>query len=384
MERSTVRLARGVSDRIGSPHNGYSGRLESGGTMELLPDPPDWRTEPEGTVRFALVGVGWWTREFVLPAVASSDHCEATAVVSGSPQKRERVRERHGSVERALSYDEFAAGTASDAYDAAYVCTPNATHREHVVAAAELGKDVLCEKPMEASVERAAQLVAACERAGVVLMVAYRMHTEPAVRRARRVIREGVIGDPVLVHGENSQRLLELVPDPEQWRLDPALSGYGASVSDLGIYPLNTTRFLLDADPVSVQSMMRSGGGAFADVPDEVATFSVAFDDGTRAAYTSSQNAAERTRLEVVGTEGRVELDPAFHMETSLTVERGDTEARIGTDGIDQMEAEFDYFATRLLDGEPVYADGEHGLVDMRTVAAVHEAAETGRTVAVE
>ncbi|NHN60287.1 MULTISPECIES: D-xylose 1-dehydrogenase Gfo6 [Halorussus] len=353
-------------------------------TQSLLDwNPRDWQTTTDGTLRFALVGVGWWTREFVLPAVESSDLCETTAVVSSSSEKVERVREEYDTVERGLTYEEFVDGEATDAYDAAYVCTPNATHLEYAEAAADHGKDVLCEKPMEATVERAEDLVAACDEAGVTLMVAYRMHIEPTVRRARQLVRDGVVGEPRLVHGENSQPLLEMIEDPDQWRLNPDLAGYGASVMDLGIYPLNTARFVIDADPVAVQSMMRSDHEAFDEVPDELASFTVEFDDGTFASCTSSQNAHDHTRLEIVGTEGRIELEPAFHMETGLTVETDGTTVEVDAEQVDQMEVEFDYFADRVLSGTDVYADGEHGLVDMRTIRAIHEAAETGETVEV-
>ncbi|WP_123538640.1 D-xylose 1-dehydrogenase Gfo6 [Halosimplex salinum] len=347
-------------------------------------EPRDWRTDAEGTVRFALVGVGWWTTDYVLPAIESVGHCEATAVVSSSTEKTARVREEYETVEYGLSYDELASGEAADAYDAVYVCTPNATHLEHVEAAARNGKAVLCEKPMEATVERARALVDACEEHDVPLMVAYRMHTEPAVRRARAMVRDGVIGEPMLVHGENSQPLLEMIEDPDQWRLDPDLTGYGTSVMDLGIYPLNTARFVLDADPVQVQSTMASNHEAFDEVPDEVATFSVVFDDGTHAACSSSQNAHDHTRLEIVGTEGRIEFEPAFHMETSLTVARDGTTVDVETEQVDQMAEEFEYFAQQVLAGEPLHADGEHGLLDMKTVAAIHDAAESGETVDVE
>ena len=345
-------------------------------------EPRDWRTDAGGRVRFALVGVGWWTTEFVLPAIETVDHCVTTTVVSSSTEKTDRVRAEYDSVEHGLTYEEFADGEAVDEYDAVYVCTPNATHLEHVEAAAEHGKAVLCEKPMEATVERAESLVAAC--ADVPLMIAYRMHTEPAVRRARALVRDGVIGDPQLVHGENSQPLLEMIDDPDQWRLNPDLTGYGTSVMDLGIYPLNTARFILDADPVSVQSTMAAAHEAFDEVPDEVATFSAVYDDGTHAAFSSSQNAQDHTRLEIVGTEGRIELEPAFHMETQLTVARGEDTVEFDTAGVDQMAEEFEYFAQRVLADEPLYADGQHGLLDMKAIRAVHEAADSGGTVDVE
>ena len=74
---------------------------------------------------------------------------------------------------------------------AVYVVTPNALHREHVTAAAGVGKHVLCEKPMATSSAEARVMVAACEAAGVKLMVAYRCQNEPYNRRAIDLVRSG-------------------------------------------------------------------------------------------------------------------------------------------------------------------------------------------------
>ncbi|WP_423747527.1 D-xylose 1-dehydrogenase Gfo6 (plasmid) [Haladaptatus sp. SPP-AMP-3] len=341
----------------------------------------DWQTMNDGTVRFALVGLGWWTTDFVIPAVADSDLCTVTVAVSGSADKAEHVASDVDTLKAAMTYDEFVDGAATESYDAVYIATPNSRHREYAEAAARHGKAVLCEKPMEATVEDAEAMIDACDDAGVTLMVAYRMHTEPMVRLARRVVADGHIGDPRLVQGMNAQPLLEMNGDLDQWRLDPDLTGYGTSVMDLGIYPLNTARFVLDADPVAVQSMMISKHEAFADVPDERATFAVRYDDGTYAACGTSQNAFDTTSLDIVGTNGNLTLKPAFHMETTLTVTTDDGTYESTAESADQMEEEFDYFANQLLAGEKVYADGRHGLLDMRAIAAIHDAADRGETI---
>lgn len=344
-------------------------------------DERDWQASSAsaGPVRFAVVGLGWWTRDEAIPAIEASTFCRVTVAVSGSAEKANEVADAHDTIRHGLTYEQFHDGVAADAYDAVYVCTPNALHLDHVEAAAAHGKAVLCEKPMEADVERSRALVDACEDADVTAMIAYRMHTEPTVRRARELIREGAIGRPVHVHGDMSQRIVGWGED--QWRLDPELAGYGASVMDLGIYPLNTTRFLLDRDPVAVESMMHSDHDLFADVPDEVAAFTVAFEDGVYAACTASQNAAQTSHLEVVGTEGSVRIEPAFHLESELRVTVDGATMAVETAGVDQMEAEFDYFADCLLSGREPYATPEHGLVDVETIAAIHEAADRGERV---
>lgn len=344
----------------------------------------DWQTATEGTVRFAVIGLGWWTVDETIPAIDESELCTTTVAVSGSKEKAQRVAGEVETITHGITYDEFHDGAASDAYDAVYVCSPNALHLPYVETAAELGKAVFCEKPMEASVERAEGMRAAAEDSDIPLLIGYRMHTEPAVRRARELIREGAIGQPVQALGNNSQSLLAINDDPDQWRLNPDLAGPGASVTDIGIYPLNTARFLLDADPVAAQALMNSGHEAFAAVPDERAAFTLSMDDGTLVACTTSQNAQSSTSLRIVGTEGEIHLEPAFHMETELRLTRGETTVELSTPQVDQMTEIITYFADRVLSEESIGPDAEHGLVDMRVIEAIYEAAETDRTVTIE
>jgi len=338
-------------------------------------DERDWQTATaaDGPVRFAMVGVGWWVTDQAAPAVAASELCETTVLVSRGKEKAAEAAADLG-VAHGLSSEEFRNGVAAEDYDAVYVCTPNAAHLETVEAAAELGKPVLCEKPMEASTERAEAMVEACEAADVPLMIAYRMQTDPAVRRARELVSAGAIGDVAHVHGHMSQSLLrDIFPDPDQWRLNPDLAGPGASVTDLGVYPLNTTRFVLDADPLAVQSMLYSEHEGFEDVPDERAAFTVRFPDSVFASFSASQRAHETGFLRIVGTEGEIALDPAFfnRNDAGLTVARGDQAAEIDFEPVDQMEEEFDYFADRLLTGREIYPDGEHGVTDIRAVETI-------------
>jgi len=345
----------------------------------------DWQAADDsaGPVRFAMVGLGWWVREWAIPAVADSDFCETTVLVSRDEAAAASLAGEVDTVESAVSTEQFREGAAGDDYDAVYVCTPNATHLPYVEAAADAGKAVLCEKPMEATVERAEKMVAAAREAGVTLMVAYRMHTEPAVRRVREMLGDGLLGQPVQVHGHMSQPLLDMIEDPNQWRLDPKMAGRGATVTDIGLYPLNTARFLLDSDPVAVEATMRSEDEAFDEVPDQHAAFTMEFADGTQAVCTASQQAAQSSHITVVGTEGSASVEPAFFPDEprQLTVSRGGTTVETTFEQIDQMREEFDYFADCLLSERKPTGDGEHGLVDMRVMDAIYDAAEDGRRI---
>ncbi|WP_152042466.1 D-xylose 1-dehydrogenase Gfo6 [Salinigranum salinum] len=348
----------------------------------------DWQTVDPDTVdrvRFAVIGLGWFTRGRALPALTDSDLCEPTVLVSSSTEKAQRVAAETAGADHGITYDEFHDGVATDAYDAVYVCTPNALHLAYVETAATYGKDVLCEKPMERDSDRARRLRDAAVEAGIDLMVAYRMHTEPAVRRARELVEAGYIGDPMSVTGDMSQRLLDRVnPDPDQWRLDEDLAGGGA-LFDIGIYPLNTARFLLDADPVAVTGKTASSHDAFDEV-DETVSFSVEFPDEVYANCYASHNARQSSSITVTGTEGQVRVEPAFFQDQArqLHVSRGDGRATVTLTPVDQMREEFDYFADRVRGSDSIHPDGTHGLVDMRVMEAIYEAAEIDRWISVE
>ena len=340
----------------------------------------DWERIDGEPVRFALVGLGWWTREQAIPAIEEADGAEATVLVTSSPEKAEGVAADVDSVAATLTYEEYADGDAMEEYDAVYVCTPNALHREHAEAAADLGKAVLCEKPLEASVEEAEALVEACAAADAPLMVAYRVVTSPTARRARDLIRNGAVGEVVSVVGHMSDALLESA-GADSWRLDPDLSG-GTTVNDLGVYPLSTIRFVLDQGPRAVQATTTAARAEFEGV-DEHATFTLEFSDSLLAACTASHSADVTSSLRFVGTEGELTLEGVFFpdAEKVLRLSRNGNQGEFRPDTPNQMVAEFEYFADHLRGDASFEPDGEMGVADMRAIEALYESAETGERV---
>jgi xylose dehydrogenase (NAD/NADP) len=344
-------------------------------------DERDWaRDVSGGPVRFAVIGLGWFGPDVAIPAIAESDYCETTVCVSGDKAKAERVADEKDA-DHGLTYDEYADGEAVDAYDAVYIVTPNALHLPHVETAAEYGKDVLCEKPLEADADRAREIVEVCESAGVELMTAYRMQTTRSVRWIRELVQSGVIGEPQQVKGEFSFDMLGGGGDPDQWRLDPDLAG-GGSIMDVGVYPMNATRFVLDADPVAVHASITEDPPHF-DGVDKHASFTMEFEGGVQAQCSSSYGVYGKNCFEVVGDEGRIYAEPIFNVDDDrrITIERDRGETVVDATEPPEMVEEFDYFATGLLTDMEIGPDGEHGLFDVQIAEAVHESAETGERV---
>lgn len=340
----------------------------------------DWqKKDPDGTVRMAIVGIGGFSRNRALPAIETADYCEPTVLVTGSPDSSAETADEF-DVDTLLSYEEFLDGRATDAYDAVYIATPNATHGQYAIAAAESGKHVICEKPLETTVQDAQEVIDACEAAGVTLMTAYRLQLEPSLRRTRELIDDGVIGDVVQIHAGFSNPLLDHA-GPDTWRLDPDLAGGGVLV-DLGVYPLNTIRFLLECDPTVVTAYTYSVDEAFADVDEHVA-FQLEFPDAVTASCTASYNSHAASGLRAIGTEGMVSVSSPFGgvVPHDIYVECGDVGMEYRGAPSDEVVEEFDYFGYCVLTGTDPEPDGVDSLRDIVTVDATYEAAESGRSV---
>ncbi|MFC4440394.1 MULTISPECIES: Gfo/Idh/MocA family oxidoreductase [Natrialbaceae] len=140
----------------------------------------------------------------------------------------------------------------------------------------------------------------------------------------------------------------------------------------------------VEREPVQASARMASSYEAFEDVPDQTATFTLVLEGDVPLICTTSQHAQGDTQLKIIGTEGTIELAPAFHGEATLHLSSGSLSATIeDTDygAIEEMREEFDYFADRVVSGESILPDGRHGLADMRTIRAIHEAAERDEPV---
>jgi len=332
----------------------------------------EWDTGDGETVRLAVVGCGGFARGVALPAIDECEYAEATVGVSGSADNRDAVVERFGLA--TTDYDGYAAGERADEYDAVYVATPNRLHLPHVETAAEQGKAVICEKPLEATVGRAERVVDACAEAGVPLMTAYRMQTDPLFRRLREFVADGGVGQVSKLAGDFTFPVLSGSRGPEQWRLDEELAGGGALV-DVGVYPLNVARFLLGKEPEWVDGYVRTSE-PYAPVDEHVA-FEVGFSDAL-GSFSASFSGHPNAEFTAYGEDGVVRVTDAFQPDRGrrLVVETAD--GRVTLDGLGggEVREQFDYFAHAVSTGAAIEPDGADGVADVRLMAAVYERAE--------
>lgn len=131
-----------------------------------------------------------------------------------------------------------------DDIDLIDIVTPNDSHAEIAIAAAEAGKHVFCEKPLAISLEQAKQMLEAVNKARVTHMICHNYRFSPAVQYAKKLIEEGRLGRIYHIRATFLQDWLMDPQFPLIWRLQKDVSG-GGTLGDLGAHIIDLARFLV-------------------------------------------------------------------------------------------------------------------------------------------
>lgn len=327
-------------------------------------------------VRYAVIGAGHISQTAVLPSFRNAENAELAAIVSGDPVKRQALRERYG-VERCVGYEGYVGLLEGGDIDAVYITLPNHLHCEYAVTAARHGVHVLCEKPMAVTEDECELMMRTAEDHGVQLMIAYRLHFEPAHLEAISIVRSGEIGKPRFVTSTFS-----LDVEAGNIRLMPVEKG-GGPVYDLGVYCINAARYLLRDEPIEVVAQQVSRDDPrFRHCPEMVSA-SLPFPEATLASFVVSFGASDRSRLAIVGEGGQLVLDPAYEYARGLRsrLQRADMAREHVFDHHDQFGAELVYFSDCVRRDQRPEPDGLAGLADVHITRSIHQSAAEGRPV---
>jgi predicted dehydrogenase len=341
--------------------------------------------EPGRRLGWAVVGLGKFALNQILPSFGESRSSKLVALVSGNRQKAEQVASRYGVDTRNLyDYGTFDRIADNPEVDVVYIILPNALHAEYTVRAFKAGKHVFCEKPMAVTVDECETMIRAGREAGRKLMVAYRAQFEPHNAEAIRRVREGEIGPLRLVTSDHG-RILDPKDPADQWRMVKSLAG-GGSLYDIGIYSLQAARYLTGEEPVEVfgQIANTKDDPRFREVEDRVA-FQLRFPSGAVANLSSSYSTASVKRIQAFGEKGSLILDPATEYEgnkLTLQTEKGRQEVKVKE--ASQFAAEMDHFSQSVMDNRNPKTPGEEGQRDVRIMQAIYESAREGRPVSME
>lgn len=242
---------------------------------------------------------------------------------------------------------------------------------------------MLCEKPLAATVDQSTLMVEACRKNGVLLMTAYRKYFEPSCRYIKRMVQSGELGRIDVIHTAFSELF-----NPEvspAWLVDSNLAG-GGPLMDLGIYCVNTTRWLLGEDPVRASAQAWSRDASRFRQVEEGISFRLAYPSGIVQQGSSTYSSALSSIIFIQGSKGRLLLTPAYNFDEArhLTGMIGRRPFARTFKVVDEFAPEIDAFASAIIEKRSVDPDGAQGLRDMLILRAIYESARKEQPITIE
>lgn len=331
----------------------------------------------EKKLRWGIMGCAGIAIRAVVPGIQQSARGEVVAIASRNEAKaaetaaKLNIPKSHGSYEALLQDPDV---------DAVYIPLPNHLHKEWTIRAAEAGKHVLCEKPFSIDASEAEEMVAACERHGVKLAEAFMYRHHPRYSRIREIIASGEIGTVRGIHGTFT---FNSSGNTTNFRNNQEMGG--GSIYDIGVYPISAARLLLGQEPeaATVHAFFSPEHGGV----DMMASGLLEFPGSVGLTFDCAMWAAGRNTLEVLGTEGRIELPSAFVCNPSqpsvfyVTVKGNRREETM--EPINQYSLQADDLAASVLDGAPLAFPASDAIANMRVIDACLESARTRSRVVV-
>lgn len=250
--------------------------------------------------RWGVLSTAKIAREQVLPAIAESSNGVLTAVASRDLGKARALADRFGAPHAFGSYEEM---LASDTIDGVYIPLPTSQHVEWAIKAADAGKHVLVEKPLALEAKDIERVIEARDRNGVLISEAFMVTYHPQWLKVRDLLAEGAVGRLRHVQGVFTYYNV----DPANMRNQLALGG--GALPDIGVYPIVTTRFATQSEPVRVHASVERdktfGTDIYSTIRADFGAFDLSF-------YLSTQMAA-RQQMVFHGEQGFIEVASPFN-----------------------------------------------------------------------
>ncbi len=324
-----------------------------------------------GKLGIALVGLGGYATQMLMPGFAHTKRCRLTGLVTGTPEKKVRYGKKYDIPDTHIyDYETFDRIADNPDIDIVYVVLPNSMHAEYTIRAAKAGKHVICEKPMCLNVEEAEAMISACSENNVTLNIGYRCQYEPHNLEVIRLARKKPFGGARYVQSE----LGFIIGDPSQWRLRREYGG--GALLDVGVYCMQAACYAIGEGPIAVYGQeFKTDPLKFGEV-DETVAFQMEFPSGAISNSTTSFNLdAHRLYVNYQDADKRVEIQPNFNYGKY----RGSIAGKpMELPFINQQANHMDVVAQSIMEGSETTTTGDVGLRDMKIIEAIFQSIAKG------
>ncbi|MFL5745454.1 MAG: Gfo/Idh/MocA family protein [Niastella sp.] len=314
-------------------------------------------------VRWGILSTAKIAREKVIPAMQHGKHGVVTAIASRNIDQAREVAAKLNIPTVYGSYEEL---LLDDTIDAVYIPLPNHLHVEWAIKAIKAGKHVLCEKPIGLSSQDAMELLkVARQHPQIKVMEAFMYRFHPQWVLAKELVDEARIGQLKTIHSFFSY----YNADPNNIRNQKDLGGGG--MMDIGCYCVSLARLLFNSEPVRVLGHVTIDPVL---QTDTMTSGILEFSAGT-ATFTCSTQLMPYQRVQIMGTEGRIEMEIPFNAPPNqvirlwLHTKEGAEEMKF--DPVDQYTLQGDLFSLAVLNNTPVPTPLQDAVNNMKVIEKV-------------
>ncbi|TWU20373.1 Gfo/Idh/MocA family protein [Bythopirellula polymerisocia] len=324
-------------------------------------------------VRWGILSTAKIGTQKVIPGLQRSELCEVLAIAS---RNRDTAAESATDLAIPRAYGSYEALLTDPDIDAVYIPLPNHLHVPWSIRAIEAGKHVLCEKPIGlSSVEGEQLLAAAAEHPHLKVMEAFMYRHHPQWQKAKQLVDDGEIGVLRAIQATFSYFNV----DPANIRNDADIGGGG--LMDIGCYCISLARFLFVGEPQKVCGILEHDPNFKTDC-----LASAILDFGTGlASFVCSTQLVPYQRVNVLGTEARVEIEIPFNAPPDrpcrIWHEKNGETVEIEFPICDQYTIQGDLFASSILNDSPVPTPLADAVANMRVIEAIKTSASSRRWV---
>ena len=331
-----------------------------------------FRPNADKKLGIALVGLGYYSFGQLAPALQHTNNCYLAGVVTGHPAKGAAWKKQYNLPDKNIyNYENFDQIKDNPDIDIIYVVLPVSMHKEYTIRAAQAGKHVICEKPMALNAKECEEMIAACNKAGRLLSIGYRLHFEPHNLEVMRLGQQHIYGKIKSIDTGNG---FNFQGNTDSWRLKKAMSGGGA-LMDMGIYSIQGSRYTLGQEPVSVRARQEKTRPDFFKEVDETIFWELEFPGGFISTGKSSYN-NNWGYLHVEAEHGKFGLEPAYGYGE---IEGYTSAGPMKLPQVIHQALQMDDFADCVRQNRQSRVPGEEGLKDMKVVDAIYRSLDSGK-----
>lgn len=334
-------------------------------------------------VKFGVIGAGGIARRRTIPGMLKAKNIDLLAVMD--VVEPEKIADEF---KVPLYYSKEKDILKNDEIEAVYIASPAHLHLKHIKMAAEMGKHILCEKPLCKNLKETKEAVNICRKNKVFLQEGYMMKFHGAHTKIKKLIKDKKLGKVVYMRAQLS---CWYPPIPGAWRQDPKKGGGGALI-DMATHLYDLLEFFIDKRIKKVVAIVNSQIHNYKS--EDSSTTLIEFEDGTHATVDSFfciPDEASKTRLEIYGskgsilTEGTIGQSTGGKMEGIFGVGEGGYDATQSKDKIPKFEripfekvnpytAECEYFADCIIKKKPPEINnGENAIHIMKITESAYK-----------